>query len=576
MKKMFFGCLISLFSMNIAAEDKVVTIKVVETTDVHGSFFPYDFINLKDKKGSLARIYTYVEGLRSEYGNNVLLLENGDLLQGQPLCYYYNYIATDQKNIGARVINFMKYDVQNFGNHDVETGHAVYDKWAEETNASVLGANIVDRKTGKCYVQPYEIFERDGVKIAVLGMLTAAIPSWLEEPLWSGLEFEEMVSSARKWITYLKQNEKPDVIIGLFHSGLKDGISTDRYEENVSERVAREVEGFDIIMYGHDHIKYCDTVKNTQGDSVWLLDPANNAMNVAVATIKVTINNGKVKSKHIAGQLVNVENLPVSDSYMSNFKDELKEINDYVSCRIGEFTEPMFTKDSFFGNSTFTDFIQNMQLSLTGADISFNAPLAFNAEIKKGAVRVADMFNLYKFENKLCVLEMTGEEICKHLEMSYSLWTNTMLRAADHIMLLASDRDNGNERNGFKNPTFNFDSAAGIDYEVDVTKPAGEKVKILRMSNGTPFDPHKTYKVAMNSYRANGGGELLTRGAGIPQAELLKRKVWQSERDLRYYLMQEIIKQGTIEPRANHNWHFVPEIWTSGAIARDRKLIFGE
>lgn len=575
MKKIFLFCLFTFFGMNIIAEDRSVTIKIVETTDVHGCFFPYDFINLKNNKGSLARVHTYVEDLRSKYGNNVLLLENGDLLQGQPLCYYYNYIATYHENIGAKVINYMRYDVQNFGNHDVETGHAVYDKWTEETNASVIGANIIDCKTGNCYVQPYEIFERDGVKIAVLGLLTPAIPSWLEEPLWEGLQFEEMVSSARKWVAYLKQNEKPDFIIGLFHSGKNNGIITDRYEENASERVAREVEGFDIIMYGHDHIKYCNTVKNPEGDNVWLLDPANNAMNVAVATINVTLDGNKIMSKQITGELVNVENLPVSESYMDYFKDELKEVNDYITCAIGEFVEPMYTKDSFFGSSTFTDFIQNVQLSLTGADISFNAPLAFNAEIKQGTIRIADMFNLYKFENKLCVLEMTGEEIRKHLEMSYNLWVCTMKSPADYIMLLADNRDNGNERNGFKNPTFNFDSAAGIDYEVDVTKPAGERVRILRMSNGEPFDSNKTYRVAMNSYRANGGGELLTRGAGIPQVDLLKRKVWQSERDLRYYLMQEIIKQSTIIPQANNNWRFVPENWTKDAIARDRKLIFG-
>ena len=184
------------------------------------------------------------------------------------------------------------------------------------------------------------------------------------------------------------------------------------------------------------------------------------------------------------------------------------------------------------------------------------------------------MFNLYKFENKLCTVKMTGEEIRRHLEMSYSLWINTMESKEDHILLLNENTKDNNERAGFKNYIFNFDSAAGIDYEVDVTKPDGHKVKIIQFSNGEPFNPRQTYLVAMNSYRANGGGELLTRGAGLSKSEIEKRKVWESELDLRYYLMQEIENVGTITPKANNNWRFVPEEWTMPAIERDKKILF--
>ena len=187
-----------------------------------------------------------------------------------------------------------------------------------------------------------------------------------------------------------------------------------------------------------------------------------------------------------------------------------------------------------------------------------------------------DMFKLYKYENKLCVLRMTGEEIRRHLEMSYDLWVNTMKTKDDHIMLLDKRNSTDMQKFGFKNMTFNFDSAAGIDYVVDVTKPDGEKVKILRMTNGEKFDPKKWYRVAMNSYRANGGGELLTKGAGIPANELTKRKVFESDLDLRHYLAEEIKKRGKIMPKANNNWRFVPEKWTKGAIDNDRKLLFGE
>ena len=215
------------------------------------------------------------------------------------------------------------------------------------------------------------------------------------------------------------------------------------------------------------------------------------------------------------------------------------------------------------------------QLSLTGADISLNAPLSFNTCIKAGDVYVSDMFNLYRYENQLYMLRMTGEEVRKHLEMSYDQWVNTMKSPDDHIMLLNDGKTDDKQRFMFKNLAFNFDSAAGIDYEVDVTKPDGQKVRILRMSNGEPFDEHKWYNVAMNSYRGNGGGELVTRGAGIPLEELPKRIIFQTEKDQRFYLMKEIEKAGRLNPQPNNNWRFVPEEWTKPAIERDRKLLFG-
>jgi 2',3'-cyclic-nucleotide 2'-phosphodiesterase/3'-nucleotidase len=146
----------------------------------------------------------------------------------------------------------------------------------------------------------------------------------------------------------------------------------------------------------------------------------------------------------------------------------------------------------------------------------------------------------------------------------------------DHIMLLDDEMKEDQQRAGFKYYTFNFDSAAGIDYEVDVTKPEGEKVRILQMSDGTPFDEKKWYKVAMNSYRANGGGELLTHGAGIPKDALASRVIYCSELDQRHYLMEEIKRQGTVNPQPNTNWKFVPEAWAKPAIERDRKLLFGK
>ena len=136
-------------SKAMAQDTKTVTLRIIETSDVHGCFFPYDFVERKALRGSLARVSSYVNKLREEYHQNVILLDNGDILQGQPTCYYTNYVAKDDSNIVSKVMNYMHYDAATFGNHDVETGHAVYDKWIGELNCPMLGANIIDNKSGK-------------------------------------------------------------------------------------------------------------------------------------------------------------------------------------------------------------------------------------------------------------------------------------------------------------------------------------------------------------------------------------------------------------------------------------------
>ena len=560
------------------AETKTIKLKVIETSDVHGYFFPYDFIERKQLRGSLARVNSYVKRQRQQYGDRLLLFDNGDILQGQPVCYWSNYVMTQRENIAASVINYMKYDAECVGNHDVETGHAVYDKWISEVSCPMICANMVNRSTGEPHVnvKPYAVFYREGVKIAVLGLLTPTISSWLNESLWSGLEFQEMTSCARKWMKHIKENEQPDLIFGLFHSGMDGGIVTPELEENASQRIAREVPGFDVIFLGHDHIVHNDWVTcEATGKQVLCLDPSCNAQNVAEANIELTYRDGRLTKKDIKGEIVSMKDEAVDEAMVAYFQPQTEQIRKYVERPIGTFAKSMNTRDCFFGPSAFTDFIHSLQLQITKADVSFNAPLTFNATIDAGTVTVADMFKLYRFENLLFVLNMTGKEIRKHLEMSYDQWVNTMRSKDDHLLLLNDESKGDQQRMGFRNYTFNFDSASGIDYEVDVTKPDGQKVRILQMSDGRPFDESHWYRVAMNSYRANGGGELLTVGAGIPKDSLDGRVIFQTKLDQRHYLMKEIERMGTVTPEAANNWRFVPEEWTREAARRDRKLVFG-
>ena len=564
---------------------KTVRLKVIETSDVHGHFFPYDFMERKPLKGTLVRANTYINKEREKFGKeNLLLIDNGDILQGQPCVYWSNYVMPEDENLAARVINYMQYDAETVGNHDIEPGHQVYDKWIREVRCPLLGANIVkagsdgkaDPKNIYEGIQPYSIHYIDGVKIAVIGMLTPAIPNWLNKSIWKGIEFEEMTSCAKKWIAYLKEVEQPDLIFGLFHSGKDGGIVTPDYEENATAAVAKEVPGFDIIFFGHDHQVHNEWITNNDGQQVLIIDPSCWAQNIAEAEIELTYENGKLTKKDIKGEIVSVRDEEIDELMMSHFQKDIDAVKAYVSEKIGRFETAIHTRESFFGNAAFTDLIHNLQLQITKADISFNAPLSFNTTINAGDVTMADMFKLYRFENLLFVLRMTGEEIRKHLEYSYDMWTNTMTSPEDHALRLNTNYKEDQQRAGFQYYTFNFDSACGIDYEVDLTKPDGEKVRILQMSNGEPFDEKKWYKVAMYSYRANGGGELLTLGAGIPQDSLDSRVVFHTDRDQRHYLTEEIRRMGTLDPKPNSNWKFVPEDWVKPALERDRQLLFGK
>ena len=566
-----------LWAGTMEAQEKVVKLKIVETSDVHGNFYPYDFVRRQPSAGSLARVYTWVQQERRRFGDNLILLDNGDILQGQPSAYYYNYIDTVSPHLTAEMLNFMAYDVGNMGNHDIETGRAVFDRWTGDCRFPVLGANILDTATGKTHLKPYVVLEREGVKIAVLGMITPAIPMWLSENLWPGLRFEDMETAARKWIPFIREQEKPDVIIGLFHAGKNAVWMGGKYRDNASVEVASRVPGFDVVLAGHDHARACFKVANEAGDSVLVVNPANNAVTVGDVEITLTLRGGKVTDKLVEGRLTDVGALEPSPEFMQHFAGQYDAIQAFVSKKIGRFTQPISTRPAYFGPSAFVDLIHRLQLEIGKAEISLAAPLSFDARIEAGDIYVSDMFNLYKYENMLYTMSLSGKEIRGALEMSYALWTNQMHSPGDPLLLLRESSVSGaEERTFFQHPSYNFDSAAGIIYTVDVTRPAGQKVTILSMADGTPFDENRMYKVAVNSYRGNGGGELLTKGAGISQEELKSRILFSTDKDLRYYLMQYIEQRQIVTPRSLDQWKFIPANWVKPAAERDYKKLFGE
>ena len=563
-----------------------IKFKIIETSDVHGAVFPYDFINAKDKNRSLAQVYSYVKEER-EKDQNVILLDNGDILQGQPLVYYYNFIKTDTTHIIPQVMNYMEYDAGTIGNHDIETGHKVYDRLKKEFNFPWLAANAVDEINGDPYFEPYLIIEDDGIKVAVLGLITPAIPKWLPPQIYSGIIFTDMIEAAKKWMEIIKAKENPDLMVGLFHAGLDETYNNENgtiyLNENASKLVAQNVPGFDIIYVGHDHEGWDTTITNSAGAEVLLLGPRGGAANVAVAEAVFSVDeNSDVKLKSIDGYLVETDSLKADEKFLQKFKYDFNETEKFVSRRLGTIGSTISSKDALFGNSAFTDLIHKIQLDISDADISFAAPLTFNSSIDSGDVFVRDMFNLYKYENLLYTMRLSGKEIKDYLEFSYANWLNTMKDGKDHLLNFEKD-SLGNfiksDRSGsykLASRYYNFDSAEGIDYIVDVSKPAGERIKIISMSNGENFDVNKNYEVAVNSYRGNGGGNHLTEGAGIEREELQKRIINSTEKDLRYYMMEWFSENENVTVKETENWKIIPDSLRKKGEERDRQILFGE
>jgi len=584
--------------------EKPLQLTLIETSDIHGAIFPYDFINDKVTKTSLAQVSTIVNEQRAIAGNNVILIDNGDILQGQPTVYYYNFENTTDTHIVSQVMNYMKYDVMVMGNHDIEAGHPVYDKMVKEFNFPSLAANAV-KPDGNPYFKPYTIINRGGIKIAVLGLITPKIPSWLPSKFWEGMAFEDMVVSAQKWIKIIKEKEKPDLIVGSFHAGVDYNYGGDNADtpcnENASQLVAERVSGFDLIFVGHDHAGWEGNglnnkpVLNPEGQVVPIYGALNAARKVPVVQVLMKWNKDKKAwEKQINGKLVNVEEYKPDEGFLKQFEDAYNKVKAYVSRPIGKMSEKISSKDSMFGPSAFVDLIHRIQLELTSkpeyglnaAQISFAAPLTFNATIPVSAdntLFVRDMFNLYQYENFLYTMNLTGKQIKDALEYSYAGWFNTMKNADDHIIAFKLD-DKGNIQYDARTGSaltitryYNYDSAAGIIYTVDVSKPAGQRITIVSLSDGKPFDMNATYSVAINSYRAQGGGGHLTKGAGIPQADLTAYKLVTSStiKDLRYYLMKWIENyKGVIQPFIYNNWSVIPADWAAAGKAKDMLILY--
>lgn len=551
-------------ALSAAFATQAQTIHVLYTTDIHGAIFPYDFVDNKPADHSLAHAHGYIEAVRDTAASKTILLDAGDIMQGTPTVYFYNYVDTVKPNITAQVYNYMKYDAICIGNHDIETCHNVYDKVRQQLDMPLLGANVINKATNEPYFKPYKIIEKQGKRIAVIGITTPYVPHWLPEFCWSGMMFDDMVESAQKWVDIVKEKENPDAIIGLFHAGFDykyGNQDADTYKnENASLLVAERVEGFDVILIGHDHKLFNKKVKSPSGKTVSICDAGTSARNLGHAILTFDKNNNLTTTT----KLIALTNVAPSEAFMKKFETHMLAVKAYSKDVIATATDDIISHESLFGDAAFTDIVHRTMLKYTGADISFTAPLLINTQIDKGPITVGKMFSLYRYENMLSTIELTGEEIKRYMEYSYDLWISNPDETG-HLL-------NMNKRNKLVNRFYNFDSAAGINYTVNPFKPKGERVEIISMTDGTPFDMQRRYKVAINSYRSNGGGGHLEHGVGIPHDKIEERVISSVASDLRGLVMQDFKEQKNIDAKPDNNWKFVPEKLVKKYIDTDTKL----
>ena len=571
-----------LLSVFIAAsccgpKDGSYSLRLLTTNDVHGTFFDSTYVGGNVKKSLYSVKYT-VDSVRTAVGeDNVILLDAGDILQGDNAAYYFNYVDTVTPHVYPRMAEYMGYDAVVLGNHDIETGHAVYDRFAREMKARhipLLAGNAIRNDNGKPYFPVYSVLKRHGIRIAVLGFDNSNIAGWLSERLWSGMRFENLIPLVQQDVDRVVAREKPHVVIVAVHSATGDGDGSQLESQGLD--LMKSLKGVDFLVCSHDH-----KPKVIESDTLCLVNSGSHCRYVGEGRLDLTVRKGKVTDKSLSARLILVDRYKTDTAMARVFHDDYAAVKAFTTKKVGELKVDLATRDAYRGMCDYLNLLHTLSLSCPPARLSFAAPLTYNGFVKAGTLVYNDLFTIYPFENQLYVIKMTGKEVKDYLEASYDNWINTVSGPAEHVLKIV-DRDDprtGNKSWSFAGRSYNFDSAGGLVYTVDVTKPKGERVSIESLAGGEAFDPGQTYEVALTSYRASGGGGLM-KEAGIDTGRIEERIV-ETYPEIRNILYDYLVENGSIDPAAvgDHarigGWKFVPETVAGPAIDRDMDLLFG-
>ncbi len=559
-----------------SVKDGDYTFRIISTNDVHGRYFCNSYTDLSTRP-SLMSVSFYVDSLRTAEGNdNIVLIDAGDCLQGDNAAYYFNYVDTLSRHLYSRMTEYMDYDAVVVGNHDIETGHPVYDRLRKDMKVPFLAANAFHEGTSVPYFQDYTVIRRHGLKIAVIGFTNPNIKNWLSPSLWKGLEFRTLLPLVQEKVNEVRNKEKPDIVIVAAHTGTGRGDL--KSPENQGLAMFNTLSGVDFVICAHDHRPY-----SAANDSIAIINSGSHCNNVGMGIINVSVKNGKIVSKSLSADVIPVKKNRIDSTMLAMFASDYEKVREFTLQPVGRLEVELKTRDAYTGMSDYLNLIHTLSLSCPEAQISFAAPLTFNGSVKSGQLVYNDLFTIYPFENQLYVLEMSGKEIKDYLEQSYDLWINKVSSPSDHVLKIFDQPDTrtGQKRWSFVNRAYNFDSAGGLVYTVDVTKGKGDRVIIKSLADGTPFKTDGSYNVAMTSYRASGGGGLMREGAGI-DTDRIEERVKAFYPEIRELLYEYLKKYGTIDPEVIGNpdvigkWSFIPEKTVSKSMERDMELLFGK
>ena len=554
-------------------KDGEYTFRVLTTNDIHGRYF--DSLYVTDRtSNALTNVSWYADSIRVADGaDNVILIDAGDCLQGDNAAYYFNYADTVSKHLFARMMEYVGYDAVVVGNHDIETGHPVYDRIRRTMDVPFLAANAIRTDNGKPYFQEYVTLKRHGLKITVIGFTNPNIRSWLSPILWEGMTFESLLPVAQETVDRIVAKEKSDVVIVAVHAGTGEGDGSQLESQGLD--LFNSLHGVDFVICAHDHRPVVH-----KNDSICLINAGSHCRNLGFGTVKVKVENGKVVSKTLDAELLPVDKNNVDKQMQQTFRQEFEAVKAFTLKEVGELKTELRTRDAYRGMSDYMNLIHTLSIGCSPAQISFAAPLTFNGFVKEGTLVYNDLFTIYPYENQLFVVKMTGKEIKDYLEFSYDSWTNTIDSADDHVLKIvnAADPRTGQSRWSFVNRSYNFDSAAGLIYKVDVTKPVGQRVLIESLADGTSFDEASEYNVAMTSYRASGGGGLMA-AAGV-DTERINDRVVEYYPEIRNILYDYLLENKVIDTAHTGDrnvigeWRFIPEDLASKALDKDMELLF--
>ena len=579
MKRNFLLTVLPLLMMLLSGcggpRDGKYTFRILTTNDVHGCYFDSVYVGDRTKNSLLAVSYL-VDSVRAAVGGeNVVLIDAGDCLQGDNAAYYFNYVDTLTPHLYGRMADYMEYDAVAVGNHDIETGHSVYDRLDKEMKTPLLAANAIADASGKPYFQDYVILKRHGVKIAVLGFTNPNIKNWLSYSLWSGMRFESLVPLVQNDVDRVIEKEKPHLVIVAVHAGTGNGDGAQLESQGLD--LFKSLKGVDFLVCAHDHRPFV-----AQNDSICLINSGSHCRNVGSGTVTLEIKDGKCISKTLEAGLMPVRKEKVDTEMKEMFRSDYEAVREFTLRPVGELKVPLRTRDAYAGMSDYINLLHAVSLSVPEARLSLAAPLTFNGYVRPGTLLYNDLFTVYPFENQLYVVRMTGKEVRDCLEYSYAAWVNTVKgRGDEHILRIVNEPDprTGQKRWSFVGRSYNFDSAGGLVYDVDVTKPAGSRITVKSLADGSPFSEDAEYNVAMTSYRASGGGGILREGAGIDTDSIDSRIVarYPEIRELVYDYLQE---HGSIDPDVIGSpeligeWHFIPAAIADRLMDKDMKLMF--